>query len=162
MTKADKTILDIKLIGEKALRRSPEIEMERHRALSDLLHQNYFIVRGHEDDAPYHIELEIIQRTLNITVKDTGGGTLTVITIGLKSLQKIIKDYFMMCESFYTMLRTNDRTKMEAIDMGRRAIHNEGAEILMQMLEKYAECDILTARLLFTLICVLHIRITNF
>ena len=70
MNTPTKTISDIKLIGEKALRRSPEIEMERHRALSDLLHQNFFIVHGFEDETPYKIELEIIQRTLNITVKN--------------------------------------------------------------------------------------------
>lgn len=155
------SIADIKLIGEKALRRSPEIEMERHRALSDMLHHNRFVVKGHETRQPYHIELEITQHTLVINVKDSAGKELEKIHIGLKSLRKIIKDYFMMCDSFYKMMRTNDRAKMEAVDMGRRAIHNEGAEILMQMLEKYAECDRLTARQLFTLVCVLHIRITN-
>ena len=77
------------------------------------------------------------------------------------SLKKIIKDYFIMCESFYTIARHGDIGKIEAVDMGRRAIHDEGAEILLQILEKYVKSDSLTARRLFTLICILHIRVTN-
>ncbi len=161
MDTQEKSIIDIKLIGEKALRRSPEIEMERHRALSDMLHHNHFIIKDYENESPYRLELEVVQRTLQIRAKNSEDEDLTTIYIGLKSLQKTIKDYFMMCESFYQIMRKNDHAKMEAVDMGRRAIHNEGAEMLVQMLEKYAECDILTARQLFTLICVLHIRITN-
>lgn len=157
----DKSINDIKLIGEKALRRSPDIEMERHRALSDLRQENLFLVRGFEDQAPYNLSMEVVGATLVIGVNDTQNTEVTTLQFGLKSLKKIIKDYFIMCESFYTIARSNDVSKIEAVDMGRRAIHNEGAEILLQMLEKYVKSDMLTARRLFTLICILHIRVTN-
>ena len=157
----EKSIEEIKLIGEKALRRSPDIELERHRALSDLRQENYFIVKGLEQDAPYHLTLEIIGATLEIGVYNTKDHLLTKLQFGLKSLKKIIKDYFIMCESFYTIARHGDIGKIEAVDMGRRAIHDEGAEILLQILEKYVKSDSLTARRLFTLICILHIRVTN-
>tara|TARA_B100000686_G_scaffold352665_1_gene455505 strand:+ start:1058 stop:1546 length:489 start_codon:yes stop_codon:yes gene_type:complete len=155
------SIREIRLVGEKALRRSPDIEMERHRALSDLRHENFFLVRGYEDQAPYHLSLELNGATLFMHVYTPDEDLLTTLQFGLSALKRIIKDYFMMCESFYAIARSGDVGKIEAVDMGRRAIHNEGAEILLQMLEKYVVSDMLTARRLFTLICILHIRVTN-
>lgn len=157
----ENSIISVKLIGEKALRRSPEIEMERHRALSDLLHHNRFVLTGYEDRQPYKLTLEIVGPNLVIELYDRHDQHLTTIDTGLKSLKKTIKDYFTMCDSFFKMARSGDTGKIEAIDMGRRAIHNEGAEYLVKKLGKYADCDFATARQLFTLICVLHIRIAE-
>lgn len=157
--KQENSIISVKLVGEKTLRRSPEIEMERHRALSDLLHHNRFEVKGFEDQQPYKLTLEVVGSNLVITLYDRDDHYLTKIDTSIKSVKKTIKDYFMMCDSFFKMARSGDTGKIEAIDMGRRAIHNEGAEYLVKKLAKYADCDFSTARQLFTLICVLHIRI---
>lgn len=154
-------IKDIILKGATARIRSAEIEMEKHKALSDLLVHNQFIVHGFEDRRPYLLGMEIIERSLFLTVHTQNDVFLTRIEIRLSAFQRLIKDYFIICESYYTLIKNNDRSKIEAADMGRRALHNEGAEMLMHKLKKYAECNFATARQLFTLICILHIRIAR-
>ena len=154
------SILKIELLGETATSRSPEIEMERHRALSDLMHKNSFSLHADESVQPYHLYLKLINDTLALQVNTADEAPLETLSIPLHGYKKIIKDYFMICESFYKFAKSGMTAKIEAIDMARRGIHNEGAAKLQRSLKKYAECDFDTARQLFTLICILHIRIT--
>ena len=161
---AQNTILSIDLVEDGVLRRSAEVEMARHRALSDLLHTNAFQLNtDHTKDhssTGYHLVLKIAQNQLQVDVQDAAYTSLEVISINLRGFKKLIKDYFLMCESFYRFAKSGQTHKIEAVDMARRGLHNEGAALLQRKLAKYAACDLNTARQLFTLICVLHIRVT--
>ena len=158
--KENRSIVKIELVGETAKSRSPEIELERHRALSDLMHKNKFTLKTDNTNQSYHMYLKLIGDTLALQVNTTDEAPIETVSINLRSYKRIVKDYFMICESFYKFARSGMTAKVEAIDMARRGIHNEGAEKLQRSLKKYAECDFDTARQLFTLICILHIRIT--
>ena len=154
-------IHDISLEEGSFIKRSPEIEMERHKALSDLLMQNSFQPIDYTD-GPYHVSLSLQDINLIIkvnSIEKTEKG-LKVLT-PLRPFRRLIKDYFMICESFYVAAKQAHNGKLEAIDMGRRGIHNEGADLLIKSLKNKVILDKQTARQLFTLICILHIRIFN-
>lgn len=97
-------------------------------------------------------------RTLRFRISDQGETELSTFTLSLSSLQSIIKDYFLICESYVNAIRTLPPSRIEAIDMGRRGLHNEGADLLRDRLADKVTMDKDTARRLFTLICVMHIR----
>ena len=134
--------------------------MERHRALSDLLNDNGFLLKNHPDITAYHLHINLIGHELNIEVQDTDKTVLETLRVNMRGFKKIVKDYFTLCDSFYKLAREGQHAKIEAVDMARRGIHNEGAEMLQKRLERQAVCAFSTARQLFTLICVLHIRVT--
>ena len=145
-------------LDEKTLvRRRPEVEHERAIAIYDLLEENYFAPSG-EYIGPYNLHLSITDNRLNLDVRTQADEPLVMVTLGLRSFQSIVKDYFMMCESYYTAIKKSSPSQIEAIDMGRRGLHNEGAEMLKDRLDGKISVDNDTARRLFTLICVLHIR----
>jgi len=145
-------------LDEKTLvRRSPQIEHERKVAIYDLLEENHFKpVEGL--NGPYHVVLGILEDRLQFDISDEGGQSLTFLTLSLKSFRGVIKDYFLICESYFEAIKTKAPSQIEAIDMGRRGLHNEGAELLRDRLVDKVDIDIDTARRLFTLICVLHVR----
>ena len=137
---------------------NPEIAHEREAAIRDLLHENQFqLVNG--SVPPYHMRLEMLPSRLNLHLYDPQGEAVhTPLAVSMRPFQPLIKDYFIIWESYSLALRTAAPEKLQAIDMGRRAIHNEGAELLQKRLQAEVDADFETLRRLFTLICVLHIK----
>ena len=150
-------IANITLDERTVVRRSPEIEHERQVAIYDLLEENHFAPRG-VAAGPYDLALSIEEGRLVFTVTNATATPLTTIALSLTPFRRIIRDYFGVCESYFEAIKTASPAKIEAIDMGRRGLHNEGSEILCARLKDKISLDFDTARRLFTLICVLHIR----
>jgi uncharacterized protein (UPF0262 family) len=146
-----KVTLDEESIG----RSSREIEHERAVAIYDLLEENSFCPAGH-DGGPYALHLAITGNRLVFDVRLADGAPVVAHHLSLSPLRRIVKDYFLICESYYQAIRTSSPSRIEAIDVGRRGLHNEGSELLMQRLDGKIAIDADTARRLFTLICVLH------
>lgn len=150
-------ISDIKLDERSVVRRSPQVEHEHRVAVFDLLEENHFAPIG-DFHGPYMVALRIEEDRIVLEIKDEDDVRLTDIAISTKSLRRVIKDYFMICESYFEAIKTKAPSQIEAIDMGRRGLHNEGADILRDRLADKVDIDPPTARRLFTLICVLHVR----
>ncbi|PHQ69903.1 MAG: hypothetical protein COB93_06865 [Sneathiella sp.] len=151
-------IAKIALDEKTVVRRNADIEHERKVAIFDILDQNSFIVTGFEDKGPYSLHLGIEDNRLIFDVRTDDETELTRIPLPVISFRRIIKDYFHVCESYFEAIKTASPSKIEAIDMGRRGLHNEGSELLQERLKDKAATDFDTARRLFTLMCVLHIR----
>jgi len=150
-------IAGITLDEHTVVRRSPDIEHERAVAIFDLLEKNRFApVSGCA--GPYHLHLSIAENRLNIEIRSEANGSNETIVLPLAPFRGIVRDYFMICESYYEAIRRSSLVQIEAIDMGRRFLHNEGSTLLMERLGDKVEIDLDTARRLFTLICVLHLR----
>ncbi len=150
-------IIDIFLDERTVLRRSPQVEHERRVAIYDLLEENHFVPAG-DFEGPYNLHLSIEENRLVFDVRTQTDGPLTKFTLPVSPFRSIVKHYFMVCESYFAAIKTAPPSRIEAIDMGRRALHNEGSTILCERLAGKADIDMETARRLFTLICVLHIR----
>ncbi|KQY98474.1 hypothetical protein ASD45_20490 [Pseudolabrys sp. Root1462] len=136
-------------------RSNPDVEHERAIAIYDLLEQNHFKPVEH-DGGPYMLNLSINDNRLVFDIRLEDGTPVMAHLFSLSPLRRIVKDYYMICDSYYQAIRTATPDKIEAIDMGRRGIHNEGSRILMERLKDKVALDMDTARRLFTLICVLH------
>jgi uncharacterized protein (UPF0262 family) len=150
-------IAGITLDEHTVVRRSPDIEHERAVAIFDLLEENYFKPASNRA-GPYHLHLSIEENRLNIEVRSVADGESEIIVLPLAPFRGIVRDYFMVCESYYEAIRRSSLSQIEAIDMGRRSLHNEGSALLIERLGDRAEIEPDTARRLFTLICVLHLR----
>jgi uncharacterized protein (UPF0262 family) len=150
-------LVHIQLDEKTLVRRQPEVEHERAIAIYDLLEENYFAPAG-DFTGPYNLHLSVTDNRLNFDVRSQGGEPLMLATLALRSFQSVVKDYFMVCESYYAAIKKSSPSQIEAIDMGRRGLHNEGAEMLKDRLAGKIAIDSDTARRLFTLVCVLHIR----
>ncbi len=139
---------------------SPEIEQERRVAIFDLLEENSFAIPGRDDiaepDGPFRLSLSVREGRLLVATADEAGGKIADFHLSLGPFRQVIKDYFQICESYYEAVKNLPPGQIEAIDMARRAIHNEGAKTLQERLEGKAMLDTDTARRLFTLICVLR------
>ncbi|MEO1039401.1 MAG: UPF0262 family protein [Pseudomonadota bacterium] len=133
------------------------VEHERRVAIADLLDSNVFRPEGAEA-GPYALRLAIEEQRLVFDVKTEAGAPVRLFVFSLGPLRRIMKDYFLICESYYEAVRDAPLTQIEAIDMGRRGVHNEGSTLLRERLEGKIEVDFDTARRLFTLICALHRR----
>jgi uncharacterized protein (UPF0262 family) len=136
-------------------RGNPDVEHERAVAIYDLLTENKFKPVGHEG-GPYALQLSISGNRLVFDIRLEDGTPVVAHLFSLTPLRRIVKDYYIICDSYYQAIRTATPDKIEAIDMGRRAIHNDGSRVLMERLRGKVAVDIDTARRLFTLICVLH------
>jgi uncharacterized protein (UPF0262 family) len=136
-------------------RSTPDIEHERAVAIYDLIEQNVFAPLGH-DRGPYALTLGIAENRLVFDVRLSDGSPVVAHMLSLTPFRRIVKDYFLICDSYYRAIRTATPAQIEAIDMGRRGLHNEGSELLMERLKEKIEVDFDTARRLFTLVCVLH------
>jgi uncharacterized protein (UPF0262 family) len=146
------------LLDEKSVvKRSPEVEQEREVAISDLLENNLFKPKG-AVAGPYRLALSVKENRLVFDIARDSGQRVGRILLSLAPFRRIIKDYFLVCDSYYKAMRTAPPSQIESLDMGRRAVHNEGTELLIKRLAGKIETDFDTARRLFTLICVLHLK----
>ena len=150
-------IVDITLDERSVVRRSADVEHERAVAIFDLLEENRFVPIG-DYEGPYKLHLAISENRLMFDIHDEAEARLGTVSLPLAPLQRIIKDYFTICETYFQAIKTASPSRIEAIDMGRRGLHNEGSDVLRTRLEGKIEIDFDTARRLFTLICVLHVR----
>lgn len=150
-------IVKIDLDERTVVRRNPDVEHERAVAMFDLLEENHFEPVG-EFSGPYNLFLAIEENRLIFDIRAESGDALGKITLPLTPFRTVVKDYFTVCESYYQAIKRASLTQIEALDMGRRALHNEGSDLLRERLEGKIVLDQNTARRLFTLICVLHIR----
>jgi uncharacterized protein (UPF0262 family) len=150
-------IVEIQLDGASIVRWNREVEHERQVAVFDLMERNSFrLVNGFA--GPYRIVLSLREANLIFTVSDEEGRSAAEITLSMRPFRRLIKDYFLICDSYFQAIKSASPSRIEAIDMGRRGLHDEGAEKLSGALADKVEIDNETARRLFTLICVLHIR----
>ena len=152
----DPRIIDIELDERSILRRSDEIEREKKVAIFDLLEANRFEADGHP--GPYRLFLRIEEGRLAIELKDEADAPLDTIRLALTRFRRPIRDYFAICDSYFKAIRNDRPEGIETVDMARRALHNEGAELLKDSLADRVAMDTDTARRLFTLLCVLHIK----
>lgn len=154
-----RSIVKIQLDEKSFLRRRPEVEHEREVALFDLLEENKFDLKGEgASSGPYHLKLKLSEDRLVFDLYNTNDVPQREITMPVKPFRSVIKDYFLICESYFDAIKTLSPSQIEAIDMGRRGLHNEGAQILRERLEIEVEIDQPTSRRFFTLLCVLHMR----
>lgn len=138
-------------------KRSKEAEHERDVAINDLLHENCFEPRC-MNSGPYNVELGIEDGKLIMGVHSPQEDKYSKVVLSVAPLRGIIRDYFLIFESYQAAITSGSPCKLEAIDMGRRGLHNEGSEMLQEILKDRIVVDFPTARRLFTLICVLHIK----
>ncbi len=159
---ADPRISHIELDDATILWRNADIEQERRIAIYDLIEENTFKpVRSFEAgyEGPYRLRLSVADGRLALDVSDEGGALLETLILGLGRFRRPIREYFAICESYYQAIRKASAQEIETIDMARRGLHNEAADLLLERLEGKIETNFDTARRLFTLICVLHIRV---
>jgi len=152
-----KRIAQLTLDERTVLRRNADVEHERAVAIFDLLEENYFGLLNSKS-GPFHLSLGIEDNRLVFDIRSTTNEPIERLLLPLTGLRGIIKDYFTICESYYQAIKRSTPSQIEAIDMGRRGLHNEASEMLRERLADKVEMDLDTARRLFTLICVLHIR----
>ena len=138
-------------------RSTPDVEHERAVAIFDLIEENSFEPVGH-DGGPYQLNLSLVDQKLVFDIRTEEGAVVATHILSLTPFRRIVKDYFMICESYYEAIRSATPSRIEAIDMGRRGIHNEGSRTLMDRLKGKIIVDFDTARRLFTLVCVLYWR----
>ncbi|MCS6879412.1 MAG: UPF0262 family protein [Geminicoccaceae bacterium] len=155
--KGPRDIVAIELDAKSIVRWSPEVEHERAVAVFDLLEANRFRPRA-GPCGPYRLKLSLRESTLVFDLEPTSGGERFEIELSVRPLRRVIKDYFLICESYFQAIKGATPSRIETIDMARRGIHDEGADLLREALEDKVELDRDTARRLFTLLCVLHIR----
>ncbi len=137
-------------------RDNAEVEHEREVAIFDLLEKNSFSLEGKDLTGPFTLNLSLADNRLVFGVSDEDGAALQHIMLSLSPFRRIVKDYFLICDSYYAAIKTQPASKIEAIDMGRRGLHDEGSHLLMERLRGKIAVDIATARRLFTLLCALH------
>ena len=137
-------------------RAPPQIEHERRVAIYDLIEENSFGVDDHP--GPYRLAISLIDRRLVLAVSSVVEEPIVSHALSLTPFRKIVKDYFLICESYNQAIRTGSPSRIEAIDMGRRGVHDEGSRILIERLKGKISVDFHTARRLFTLVCALHWR----
>ncbi len=153
---ADPRIIDVQLDERTIIWRNADVEQERRIAIFDLLEENQFAPAGHE--GPFRILVRIEDNRLAIDLKDQEDRPLETVRISLGRFRRLIRDYFAICDSYFKAIRSDTPHGIETVDMARRGLHNEAAELLQECLKDKIEMDFDTARRLFTLICVLHIK----
>ena len=154
-------ICAIELDERTILWRSADVEQERRVAIFDLLEGNVFAPKTDYPGAyagPYRIIMRVEEGRLALDIAAEDGAPLETMVLPMSPFRRIIREYFAICVSYYTAIRNAAPSQLEAIDMGRRGIHNEAAEMLLERIADKVTIDLDTARRLFTLICVLHIR----
>ena len=145
-------------LDEKSIGRSnSDVEHERAVAIYDLIEQNTFAPEGHKG-GPYALQLSMAENRLVFDIRTAKGEAVMAHFLSMTPFRRTVKDYFMICDSYYQAIRTATPDRIEALDMSRRAIHDEGSKLLMERLKRKVRVDFDTARRLFTLICVLHWR----
>ena len=155
-------LVEIKLDDTIGALPNADAEHERQVAIYDIIEENFFKVID-KAQGPYILNLSIVDKRLMLQVTlGTGDGdageVVTIIGLSLSPFRRIVKDYYLMCDSYFQAIRNSTPSQIETIDMARRCLHNEGSDLLLARLEGKIETDFNTARRLFTLICVLHWR----
>ena len=150
-------LVAVELDERTLVRRTREIEQEREVAIYDLLESNSFAPRGSEG-GPYRLVLAVEENRLAFNIALEDGAPHGRVVLSLTPFRRIIKDYFLICDSYFKAIRNAPPHQIEALDMGRRGLHDEGSKILCGRLEGKIDVDFDTARRLFTLLCVLHLK----
>lgn len=148
-------IIELQLPDKDTFVAPDHMKRERQSALADILNQSHFQPRN-DSSGPYALHMAIEESRLVFRMKNSLQQELSALVLSLKPYRRLIQDYFLMLQSYEQARAHATREKLEAIDMARRALHNEGAELLMGRLEEKIDMDFETARRIFTLICVLH------
>jgi uncharacterized protein (UPF0262 family) len=160
--KGSDRLIEVRLDDTGLAPPTPEIEQERQVAIFDLLEENRFALPGRDGRAgppgPYRLSLAIRERRLVFELTSAEGERAGEFHLSLTPFNQVVKDYFQICEAYFDAVKRLPPAQIEAIDMGRRGIHNEGSRVLLERLEGKVETDMATARRLFTLICVLHFK----
>jgi uncharacterized protein (UPF0262 family) len=157
-SRLDRVILD----GESPNNLSPFIEADREQAVADLAAANHFApLIGTDKPGPYALHLSIQEGRLIFDIRDAGGNPLTAVGLALGPFRRLVKDYQMLVDSHIKAVEEGREQRIQAIDMGRRGLHNEGADLMTQRLAGKIDIDFDTARRLFTLVCVLHQRVSS-
>jgi len=156
-TRDHRHIAEITLDEHTVVRRGPDIEHERATAIADLLKENAFAPAS-GSAGPFSVHLSIEENRLNLEIVSQRDASRETVVLPLAPFRGIVKDYFMVCESYYAALRRPGLAQIEALDHGRRSLHDEGSALLRERLADRNAIDHDTARRLFTLICVLHLR----
>ncbi len=154
-------IVEVVLDEATIIRRSDDVEQERRVAIFDLIETGYLRpVRMRADGyaGPWRLHLRAEEGRLVIDMRDDQGEPVEAVILGMGRFRRLIRDYFAICQSYFQAVRTSVAAQIEAVDMARRGLHNEGSEILLDALNGKIELDFDTARRLFTLICVLHFK----
>jgi uncharacterized protein (UPF0262 family) len=158
---ADPRIIDVTLDERTILWRSADIEQERRIAIFDLIEENSFAPQRTYPDGyagPYRIALSVPEGRLQLDIKREDDSALETLILSLAAFRRPIRDYFAICDSYFQAIRSATPAQIETIDMARRGIHDDAARLLMERLDGKIAVDHATARRLFTLICVLHIK----
>lgn len=158
---SDPRIIKVELDEDTIIWRNADIEQERRIAIFDLIEENHFKpLKSHADGyaGPYELYLSVQEGRLIWDIRREGGEPLEILIFGLARFRRPIRDYFAICDSYYQAIRKASAAEIETIDMARRGLHNDAAELLVERLEGKIEVDFPTARRLFTLIAVLHIK----
>lgn len=150
-----KRLINAALDDASIARGTPDQEHERATALYDLIEENSFHLPGH-DGGPYLLVIGLHEAKLVFKISEENGADVVTHILSLTPFRRILKDYFFVCESYYSAIRTASPSQIEAIDMGRRGLHNEGAQILAERLAGKIDLDFNTSRRLFTLVTALH------
>ena len=150
-----KCLASVTLDEASSGRSQADQEQERAIAVYDLMERNRFAVPGHEN-GPYRLTIALHENKLLFDVSDEEGAPVIAHLLSLTPLRRVVRDYFLLCDSYYSAIRTRSASEIEAIDMGRRGLHDEAAALLIERLEGKIEVDFDTARRLFTLIAALH------
>ena len=150
-------IQNIFLDERTVVNRTAQVEHERKVAIFDLIEDNSFGLVG-GPNGPYVLHLSIEENRLAFDVRDVHDKPLKRFILALSPFRSIVREYLMVCDSYYTAIKSSSPSQIEAIDMGRRGLHNDGSDILKERLKDKVELDKSTARRLFTLVCVLHIK----
>ena len=156
MTAGAYRLIDV-ILDDSIGRSTPDVEHERAVAIFDLIEENSFEPIGHAG-GPYKLNISLVEAKLVLAITTEDNQPVTTHILSLTPFRRIIKDYFLICESYYEAIRSSTPSQIEAIDMGRRGIHNDGSQTLMDRLSGKINLDFDTARRLFTLVCVLYWR----
>ncbi|MXP26124.1 UPF0262 family protein [Altererythrobacter indicus] len=154
-------ISHVELDETTILWRNADVEQERNIALADLIEENSFTpLRAVENGAqgPWRLRLSIQDGRLSMVISDSQGEAVDTITLGLARLRRPVREYFAICDSYFKAVRRASAQEIETVDMARRATHDQATRLLLEAMEDKIETDFATARRLFTLICVLHIK----
>lgn len=154
-------LIDVTLDESAVVRWSADVEHERRIAIFDLLEENSFhLVKSSDEsyEGPYKLKLGTIEGRLQFDVSAEDNSPLMAFRLAMTPFRRIIREYFAICDSYYEAIKSASPSQIEAIDMGRRGLHNEGSSLLMERLEGKVDIDMQTARRLFTLVCVMHLK----
>ncbi len=151
-------LISIEIEGQNTAFLKPDVEQERRIAIYDILEENHFILKGDKLPGPYHLCLKFLENQLILHLSTGTSSSIREIALSMTPFRSLMKNYLAVCQNYTEAIRKAPRARIEAIDMGRRSLHNEASELLCELLKSDVEIDFDTARRLFTLIYVLHTK----